>query len=137
MHGHELHHGVKDVNAMPPQAVTATITNNPIIDRAGFEVAEFQVLVGAVTAADGSNFYVFTLQHGDAANLSDAVTVPADDLIGTPPTINAAGQANLSFRFGYRGYKRYLRLVGTETGTFNVLLAAACQLSRARHLPVP
>jgi hypothetical protein len=54
-------------------------TNSQIIDTQGFESLEFLIESGVIT--DGT--FTPNLQEGDAANLSDAATVAAGDMLGT------------------------------------------------------
>lgn len=129
------------VVALAPQAVTATV-NGLVIDTFKAESLSVDVFAGALTAADASNYVEFKLQHGAESGLSDAADVPVADMIidGTPgdyspsgstadnpalPRCNATSLANTRVaRIGYRGTKRYVRVVATETGTFDGFLAA-------------
>lgn len=87
-------------------------TNGVIIDTQGFGALEYLLAIGART--DGT--YTLQLQHGDAANLSDAATVGAADLLGSLPVGNTA---NTVQRVGYVGDKRYVRanVVSTSVTT--------------------
>jgi len=91
-----------------------TAAVSQIIDRAGFDSLMFVIATGTLADADAT--FAVTIQHGDAANLSDAATVPADELNGTI--------AGASFTFaeddavkelGYNGVKRYVRLTITPS----------------------
>jgi uncharacterized alpha-E superfamily protein len=55
----------------------------------------------------------------------------------TARLINATTQASSAAKFGVtKGTKRYMRLVFTETGTFDGTFGALAVLSGARHAPV-
>ncbi len=95
---------------------TATIatnatTNGAIIDTQGFNALEFFLQVGART--DGS--YTIQLQHGDAADLSDAVAVDTAKVLGNA-ALTPITAANSVRRVGYVGNKRYVRPQVVSTG---------------------
>ncbi len=119
-------------------APAAAVTDNTpivssIIDLSGFDKAMFSILVGAVADADAT--FTVLVEHGDAANLSDAAAVPDSQLTGTEV---AAGfrydSDNQTRKIGYVGPKRYLRLTVTPTANSgNVFVAAVIILSAARY----
>ena len=106
-------------------AITSnTTTNGVIIDTQGYNSLTFLLNVGART--DGT--YTPTIQHGDAANLSDATTVGADDLIGTFAGA-AISAANTVRKIGYVGNRRYVRLgVVSTTVTSGATVGATAVL---------
>jgi hypothetical protein len=132
----DMTHSVEHVVALSPQSVTGTISNAPVIDRAGYEAVDIAVLIGAISAADGSNFLAVTLRESDNADMSGDGAVAAGDLIGSLPVINNTNMADTAKSFGYIGNKRYLRVVFTETGTFSALVSADAVLGFPRHMPV-
>lgn len=116
----------------------AAVTDNTpfvsqIIDIAGFEQLAFAINLGAIADADAT--FAVLVEHGDAANLSDAAAVPDAQLTGT--------EASAGFKFdddnkvrkiGYVGSKQYVRLTITPTGNSgNVFLSAIAILSGARY----
>ncbi|MGV3649849.1 MAG: hypothetical protein ACO1OK_00355 [Devosia sp.] len=118
----------------------AAVTDNTpfvsqIIDLAGFQQAMFAINIGALADADAT--FTVLVEHGDAANLSDAAAVPDAQLTGT--------EAGASFRFdddnqtrkiGYVGPKRYLRLTITPANNSgNVFVAAVAILGTPRYWP--
>ena len=143
MASRDLASDIKVVPALLSVALSAT-TNGLIIDTKGFESVTFEINVGTATAGfDSSNKFVVTASAGNAVNdettptsITDAATVTSADLIGTPPELDATGDDEKVYRFGYRGVKRYIRLVFTETGTAAAPISATCILSHARHLPI-
>ena len=91
---------------------TALVSN--IIDTNGYEALTFVIATGTLADADAT--FAVTVDHGSDSGLSDAASVPADQLAGT--------LANASFTFaadgacrkiGYIGYKRYVRLTITPS----------------------
>jgi hypothetical protein len=92
-------------------AITSnTTTNGVIIDTQGYNSLTYLLNVGART--DGT--FTPSIQHGDAANLSDAATVTADDLVGTYAGA-AISAAQTVKKIGYVGNKRYVRLQVVST----------------------
>jgi len=59
----DLKDNIKAVAAMHPAEYSATKADNPIIDLQGYESCAFIVQTGAISAADGSNTYTFTVEH--------------------------------------------------------------------------
>jgi hypothetical protein len=128
----------KVTSAFNYAARTASANGTNIIDMRGFGSATFVVQLATVTTADSSNFFTFTIEHGDDSSLSDAATVTAAlGLLGTNLVINdSATQSNMRGMMGYVGGKRYLRLVGTETGTASAAWSADCIQQLASTDPV-
>lgn len=112
---------------------TALVGN--IIDRRGFDALTFLILMGALADVDAT--WAVTMDHGDVANLSDAVAVPAADLIGTLALAGFTFAAdNKTRKVGYGGNKRYVRLTITPTGNSgNAPIAAIAVLSEASIQP--
>ena len=116
MNHHELHNSVKSVRAISPltQTNSDAVITGEIIDRQGFEAAEFFLSSGALTDANAT--FAVALEEGDNSGLSDAATVASSDLHGSLPSLAAATDDNKEFRFGYKGTKRYLRVKITPSG---------------------
>jgi hypothetical protein len=113
-------------------ARTATFTG-ATIDTFGCNAIDVFFLTGTVTTADASNYFALGLQEGDASDASDMAACALADLIidGVPapsalPRINAtsAKSDKVVTRISYRGTKRYIRIVGTETGTASAVIGA-------------
>lgn len=125
--------------AISPAAAVADNTPivSQIIDRAGYEKLVFAILLGALADADAT--FTVLLEHGDAANLSDAAAVPDAQLTGT--------EALASFTFadddkvrkiGYVGPRRYVRLTITPASNAgNAFVAAVAVLAAGRYGPTP
>src|SRR5882672_8911849 len=78
----DTYHNLKFVTAIAPVTVS---DNAPIvgaiISNAGFQSLTYAIQTGAL--ADTDAFFTVLLEHGDAPNLSDAVPVPDESLLGT------------------------------------------------------
>lgn len=113
-----------------------------IIDRVGYDSVSYVIAIGSVADADAT--FAVLLEEGDAANLSDAATVGAADLISQ--TSGTAAMTAASFQFdsddqvrkiGYVGKKRYTRLTITPSANSSAaLMSAVAVLSRPMLMPV-
>lgn len=136
----DLMNTVHPLAAIPPVAArtdnTAIVSN--IIDTRGFNSMTWLILTGANT--DTNATFAVTMDHGDAANLSDAAAVPAADIVGT---LALAGfdfaDDNETRKVGYAGSKRYVRLTITPSGNDagNIFLAAIALLGDPALAPTP
>lgn len=87
---------------------TATGTSSDLL---GYGGAFVKIVAGAWT--DGS--HTFAVQESD--NNSDWTAVADADLYGdAEPVIDGAADDDQSYRIGYKGEKRYLRVVSTVAG---------------------
>lgn len=123
--------------AISPAAATTDNTAyvSQIIDLAGFSKLVFAILLGAMADADAT--FTVLVEHGDAANLSDAAAAPDTSLTGTEASAAFTfADDNKVRKIGYVGSKRYVRLTVTPANnTGNVFLAAAAILSGGRYDP--
>jgi hypothetical protein len=112
--------------------------NGEIIDTRGFDSLTFVIQLATVTTADATNFFTFTLQHGDDSGLSDAATVTAaTGLLGSNLVVNDANtQSDMIGMMGYTGGKRYVRLVATETLTASAAFSAVAVQELPHVAPV-
>lgn len=100
---------------IPQIAADSTAIVGEIVDRHGYESVTFALVSGVLVDADAT--FAVTLEHGDAANLSDAAAVDAVDMVGTLALASFAfGDDSECRKLGYLGAKRYLRLTITPTG---------------------
>lgn len=125
----------------PVSVADNTAQVSQIIDRQGFNALTFLILIGAVADVDAT--FAVLIQHGDAANLSDANDVPDADLISQAP--GTAPETAAAFRYdnddqvrkiGYRGTKRYVRLTITPTNNTGAALLAAVAILEQGGGPV-
>jgi hypothetical protein len=119
---------VHPVRAISPVSVAdKTAQVSAIIDRQGYESLTFILGLGAIADPDAT--FTVSMDHGAAANLSDAAAVPSTELVGT--TALAGFQfddENETRKIGYRGIKRYVRLTITPTGNSAAALISAIAL---------
>jgi hypothetical protein len=120
-----------DVSIVPAAARAATATGSGV-DLLGYESATVIVLTGTVTDGTG------TFSIDESADNSNWTAVAAADIVGTAPVIDTtASHDNAGFTFGYRGSKRYIRVVCTAAGTTTgAVYCAGVIRSTARHNPV-
>lgn len=100
----------------PATAVTDnTAIVSQIIDVLGYGSLTFVILTGALADTDAT--FTVLVEHGDAANLSDAAAVPDADLLGTEALASFTfADDDKVFKIGYVGIKRYVRLTVTPAG---------------------
>lgn|SRR6185437_7554882 len=136
-------HTTKFQNAIGPLVVADnTAEVGAWIDRSGFQSLTFGIQTGAI-ATGGATFAV-TMDEADAADHSDAAAVDTSDMISsiigeaaeTAASFTGAN-ANSTFKIGYIGTKRYVRLTITPaSNSGNAALAAVAALGHANLRPV-
>lgn len=114
----DLKNNIAAAVSVVPAVYSATKADGSIVDLQGCGSATVVINTGAV-AGDGD--FTPSLVVGDAADLSGGVAATADELIGSFPTILAA---NSVYTVGYRGSKRYARVVLTKNGGTSVAAGA-------------
>lgn len=103
-------------------AAGTTEVDSSVIDMQGFEGVAFTVAFGAIVAGAATTV---KLQHGDAANLSDAA-----DLAGTGITVADTDDNTLVIAEIFQPTKRYVRCVvtrATQNSTVDAIIAAQYQ----------
>ncbi|WAP67222.1 hypothetical protein [Jiella pelagia] len=124
--------------AISPAAATTdnTALVSQIIDTNGYEGLVFAIIIGALADADAT--FTVLVEHGDAANLSDAAAVPDAQLTGTEADASFTFAADDATRkIGYVGSKRYVRLTITPAGNSgNAFIAAVALLMHGRFWPL-
>ncbi len=118
----DLHSGVAVATLIG--AATLAADNTPAaVDLLGYQSAEILLAIGAggITFS-GTNKIEFTLTHSDDDSTYTAVT--DDDMLGVSgissgiiKSLVAAHASAASYRFGYKGGKRYLKLLADFSGT--------------------
>jgi hypothetical protein len=129
---------IHPVRAISPVSVADnTAQVSEIIDTRGYGTLTFVIATGSIADADAT--FAVTMEHGDAANLSDAAAVPAAQISGT--TTLAGFQFdddNETRKVGYVGSKRYVRMTITPTGNASAaVLAAVAVLGNPDLAPTP
>lgn len=119
---------VHAARAISPVSVSDTTAQvSQIIDVKGYGALTFLILTGSIADADAT--FTVLVEHGDAANLSDAAAVADAELVGTE--VLAAFQFdddNEPRKIGYIGNKRYVRLTITPVGNASAALVSAIAL---------
>ncbi|WP_225783337.1 hypothetical protein [Xenophilus sp. Marseille-Q4582] len=114
----DLKNNISAVLAVSPAVHTATKADATVVDLQGAGSATVVINTGAIA---GDGLFVAKLMHGDAADLSGGSDATADDLLGAFP---AALEADKSYAVGYRGGKRYVRVVLTKTSGTSIAAGA-------------
>lgn len=114
----DMKHNIEVAQAVAPAVQSASKTDASIVDLQGAGSAAVVVNTGAIV---GDGLFVAKLVHGDDSGLSDGVDATADDLLGAFPT---ALDENSSYAVGYRGGKRYVRVVLTKTSGTSIAAGA-------------
>ena len=133
----DLHNRINPKRAISPAAAVADNTPfvSQILDMQGYEAAELIIQLGALADADAT--FTLLVEHGDAANLSDAAAVPDAQLLG----LETEGSFIFSDddkcrKIGYIGNKRYVRATITPVNnTGNIFLSATWLQAYPRNMP--
>jgi hypothetical protein len=131
---------VHPIAAIPPIAARTdnTAIVSSIIDTRGYDSLTWLILTG--TNTDTNATFAVTMDHGDAANLSDAAAVTATDLVGTYALAGYDFADDAETRkIGYSGSRRYVRLTITPSGNDagNIFIAAIALLADPTLAPTP
>ena len=135
----DLMSNIHPVSAIP--LGPAVTDNSPfvgmVVDRRGFGSLVFVIHAGTLTTA-GATFTPL-VEHGDAADLSDAAAVPDDLLSGSEAMAGFTGANDGVVRkVGYVGGKRYVRLTVTPSGNGAAAsLSAMAVLGHPVNAPTP
>ena len=120
----DLYNNIEVTSVLDPIAVTATATYTDI-DLQGFNSSCLIVNCGLNGETLGSSHKFVGVLYDSADGTTYAAVETADMLdltvtAGTIFTIDATGEDNSIYKFGYVGGKRYLELVVTVTGTVSM-----------------
>lgn len=114
----DLKNNITAVLALSPAVHSATKADASIIDLQGAGSATVIVNTGAIA---GAGDYTVSLRHGDASDLTGDAAASGDDLLGAFPATLAADS---TYAVGYRGGKRYVRVVITKNGGTSIAAGA-------------
>ncbi|MBW2561932.1 MAG: hypothetical protein JRE40_13915 [Deltaproteobacteria bacterium] len=149
----DLHSNIKVVQHVAAVAITATNTPGSGVDNRDYDSMEFVFSVGIMTNVANSPqpSFTFKLQDSTAvsslfADVTDSNLVltgsaqspstTPDSSTGVFLTIDAASEDAATYRVGYIGGKRYVRLVATAANTpGSTPYSAVCILSHAQLAP--
>jgi len=124
-------------NAEYGMALSATLSGTTPaagswIDMQGWQSLTFTVGTGTVTDAGTASGFSFEVQEGDTTAAASATAVADADLIGTEAALTVTADTDdnkMIGTIGYRGSKRYVRLVATgTTGTAAVVTCHAIKM---------
>lgn len=114
----DLKNNITAVLALSPAVHAATKADASIIDLQGAGSATVVINTGAIV---GAGDFTVSLRHGDASDLSIDAAASGDDLLGAFP---ATLEADKSYAVGYRGGKRYVRVVITKNSGTSIAAGA-------------
>lgn len=126
----DLVHNLGVALALSPAVQSATIKGNAI-DLQGYESVMFILNSGAI--ASSGNFTV-KVQESDTTTDGDFTDAAASAVIGS--SLVDPVTADGSFKVGYIGFKRYVRIVATKNSGTSIALGAVAVLGRAHSKPV-
>jgi hypothetical protein len=107
----DLVNSIDPAVTLAPAAKTAS-ANGTGVDLANYDAAMVEIHAGAWT--DGS--HTFEVQESDAS--ASGYTAVADAYLdGAEPVVSSGGTAAQIYKIGYKGIKRYIRVITTVTGT--------------------
>lgn len=122
-------HNIATVTAVEPAVLTAT-TTSAALDLLGFDSATVIVNSGAIVSAGD---FTAKLQESDTTTSGDFTDVAAAHLLGSLPASLAASSVA---KIGYRGFKRYLRVVITKNSGTSIAAGAVLIKGNAADKPV-
>lgn len=125
----------KIISTIAAQTLTSSDVNGAGIDLQGFGSAFISVNVGANGGTlNGSNKLDLKLEHSDDDSTYTAVTDLGEaggytvDNSGIFATIDAGGEAAMTYKTAYTGIKRYIRVVADVTGTISLPVSVVALL---------
>jgi hypothetical protein len=129
----DLHNRINPKRGISPVAAAQTDNTaivSQIVDTLGFGAVEFLIITGSLADADATFTTLFEV--GDAANLSDASTPSAAELLGTAALASFLfSDDDKVFKIGYVGPKRYCRVTITPAAnTGNACVAGVWLLGK-------
>jgi hypothetical protein len=132
----DLFSEVKCSRALSPVAATTDNTAyvSQIVDTQNFDSTLFVGQLGSV--ADADTTLTVLVEDGNASNLSDNAAVDDAYLIGIEAMGLQFDSDNKTFKIGYKGLKRYVRVTITPANnTGNIFLAGVWIQGHARTSP--
>jgi hypothetical protein len=133
----DLHNNIKVSRAISPVAAAPTGNTaivSEILDTANFGSAEFVAALGSIADADVT--FTLLFEDGDNSSLTDNAAVADEHLLGVESAVYVFGDDNKTFKIGYIGPKRYVRVTITPANnTGNHCMSAVWIQSHPRNLP--
>lgn len=100
-----------------------TVFTSEIADTASFDTCTFLVQLGSI--ADANVTFTILVEDGDNSALSDNAAVDDAFLIGTESPSFLFSDDDKTFKIGYIGPKRYVRVKITPSGNGSAMLLSA------------
>lgn len=132
----DLFSEVKCSRGISPAAATTDNTAyvSQIVDTQNFDSTLFVGQLGSVADADAT--LTVLVEDGNVSNLSDNAAVADEYLIGVEAMGLNFDSDNKTFKIGYKGLKRYVRVTITPaSNTGNIFLAGVWIQGHARTSP--
>ncbi len=132
----DLHNSIKVSRGVSPIAAVTNDTPfvSQILDTNGFGTAEFIGITGTLTDADTT--LTVLVEDGNDSALADNAAVDDAYLLGVEAMGLQYDSDNKTFKIGYIGPKRYVRVTITSANnTGNLFIAGAWLQTRARKQP--
>ncbi len=133
----DITNNINPKRGLSPVAAAAA-DNTPlvsqILDTQGLYGCMFVILAGTLADADAT--FTVAVDHGDAANLSDAAAVPADQLNGTTALAGFTfANDDACRKIGYVGPKRYVRVTVTPVNNTGAAPIAGVWITKPLTAP--
>lgn len=126
------------LQSIAPAAITATTTGSEVSLVGVKDNVLILVDVGAISAADSSNYVTFTVTQATASggSFSAAASGQYDTVDSWDRILNATTEGSAVYAMNFKPAKGYdyIKVVATETGTFNGIFGAHV-LVDGRHQP--
>lgn len=121
---------ISNIAALPAlaPAVQSAAGNGIAVDLKGFNRVALLVTTGVI--AGSGDFGVKLQESDDGSTFADA---DASAVLGAVPATLAAAS---TYKLGYVGFKRYVRLALTKAGGTSIALGAVAVLGDPLHAPV-
>jgi len=111
-------------------AVQSAAVQGPAIDTNGFDSVAFTLNTGAIA---GAGDFGVKVQESDTTTGGDFTDADAGVVKSNAP---ATLEASSSYKLGYTGHKRYVRLALTKAGGTSIAAGATAILGNAAERPV-
>lgn len=109
-----------------------------IVDLTDYQAATFCLTTGTVTDAGDADGFSFVVQESDTTAAADFAAVADADLLGLESSLTVTSDAADGIAVGlvgYRGTKKYVRVVATGTAGTNAAIAGIWVLQKSRYAP--
>lgn len=110
----DLHNNIRITTAIAPVAAAPTGNTavvSTILDTIDFTACEFVIGLGSIADVDAT--FTILVEDGAASDLSDNAAVADEHLLGTESPAFLFSDDNKTYKIGYIGPKRYVRVTIT------------------------